>query len=113
MELDKILEPGLKVSISSRDGDILEVVVGENTIEARILDMESLVKKISKKSDSKRGLRDLADVAKKLEAKEYTLDVLDEDKLILRLGRDARPGLLKFFGPIQVVDLKSILRLMG
>jgi hypothetical protein len=58
-------------------------------------------------------LRALTGIAKDLEARGYTLNVLHEDKLIMRIGKEAKPGLLSILGPIEVRDLRAILKLIG
>ncbi|MEE8168174.1 MAG: hypothetical protein V3T58_04815 [Candidatus Hydrothermarchaeales archaeon] len=115
MDLDRILEhlkPGLKLKLSIGEKEFLDVITEEDRIEVRILDMELLKDRLPK-SKSKTGIGSLADAAKSLEDRGYTLDVLNGDKLLLRVGRDARPGLLTFFGPVQVVDLRAVLKLLG
>ena len=58
-------------------------------------------------------LRALTDIARDLEARGYTLNVLHEDKLIMRIGKEARPGLLRAIGPVEVRDIRTILRFLG
>lgn len=54
-----------------------------------------------------KALRSFAGV---LENMGCTINVFHEDKLILRMGKDAK-GLLSFFG-IEVGDLKTLLKLL-
>jgi hypothetical protein len=58
-------------------------------------------------------LRALTGIAKELEAMGYTLNVFHEDKLIMRIGKEARPGLLRTIGPVEVRDIRSLLRFIG
>ena len=48
-------------------------------------------------------------VAKKLEEKGYAIEVVHEGRVILRLGRGAKPGLLRALGPVEVRDLRTLL----
>ena len=57
-------------------------------------------------------LEALKGIAAELKERGYTLNILDEEKLILKMGAEAKPGLLSVFGPIEVKDLKAILKLM-
>jgi hypothetical protein len=56
-------------------------------------------------------LRVLKGWAQELERRGYTLNVTREGKPILRLGKEAKPGLLSLLGPIEVKDLKAVLSL--
>ncbi len=112
MDLDKILgliEEGLNLKLASKDGELLEINVEERRIEVRILDMEALRKRIPD-SDSRGGMKRLLDLAKELDERGYTVDVFNGPKQILRMGKGAKPGLLGFFGPFQVTDLKTLLK---
>ncbi len=112
MDLDKILgflEEGLNLKLASKSGALLEVHAEERRIEVRILDMEALRKRIPD-SDSKGGMKKLLDLAKELDERGYTVDIFNGPKQILRMGRGAKPGLLGFFGPFQVTDLKALLK---
>jgi hypothetical protein len=57
-------------------------------------------------------LEALKGVATELKERGYTLNILDGEKLILKMGAEAKPGLLSVFGPIEVKDLKAILKLV-
>ncbi len=57
-------------------------------------------------------LEALKGVAAELKERGYTLNIFDGEKLILKMGAGAKPGLLSVFGPIEVKDLKAILKLM-
>jgi hypothetical protein len=48
-------------------------------------------------------------LARKLEEKGYALEVVHEGRVILRLGRGAKPGLLRALGPVEVRDLRTLL----
>ncbi|MBI5252949.1 MAG: hypothetical protein HY930_00910 [Euryarchaeota archaeon] len=55
-------------------------------------------------------LKALRSFAEALENKGYTVSVFHEDKLILRMGKDAK-GLLSFFG-VEVGNLKTLLKFL-
>ncbi|MDI6654652.1 MAG: hypothetical protein QME59_02045 [Candidatus Hydrothermarchaeota archaeon] len=55
-------------------------------------------------------LKALRSFAKDMEDKGYTVSVFHEDKLIIRLGKDAK-GLLSFFG-VEVGNLKTLLQFL-
>jgi len=55
-------------------------------------------------------LKALRSFAKDMEDKGYTVSVFHEDKLIIRLGKDAK-GLLSFFG-VEVGNLKTLLKVL-
>jgi hypothetical protein len=59
------------------------------------------------------GLKSLKGIAKRLKEDGYTVNISYEDKVILRLGKNARSGLLSLFGPIEVKDLKTVLKILG
>ncbi len=48
-------------------------------------------------------------LAKKLEEKGYALEVVHEGRVILKLGRGAKPGLLRALGPVEIRDLRTLL----
>ncbi len=50
--------------------------------------------------------------AEMLKERGYTLNLLHEGKLLLRLGKEAQPGLLAVFGPVEVRDLKAVIKLL-
>ncbi len=113
MDLDKILgllEEGLSLKLATKNGGLLEVNAMDRKIEVRILDLDELRKRIPR-SGSKGGMQRLMDLAKELDERGYTVDVFNGSKQILRMGKDAKPGLLGFFGPFQVIDLKTLLKL--
>ncbi len=114
MDLERILESlesGITFRLSFKEQDLLAVDVGDNKMDIRFFDIKG-VKRLIPKSRSKRGLRDYVDLAKQLEEKGHTINVFKDDKLVLRLGKGAKPGLLSFFGPVQVLDLKTLTKLM-
>ncbi|NOZ58530.1 MAG: hypothetical protein GXO66_02985 [Euryarchaeota archaeon] len=51
----------------------------------------------------------LLSLAKKLEEKGYAIEVVHEGRVILKLGRGAKPGLLRALGPVEVRDLRTLL----
>jgi hypothetical protein len=55
----------------------------------------------------------LLEIASSLKENECTLNIFAEGKLILRMGKKASPGLLSPFGPIEINDLKAVLKLLG
>jgi hypothetical protein len=57
-------------------------------------------------------LESLKQLAKTLEEKGFTLNISRKGKLILKMGKDAKPGLLSFIGPIEIKDLKGILEFL-
>lgn len=57
-------------------------------------------------------LEALKGLAAKLEEEGYTLNIFDGEKLILKIGAEAKPGLLSVFGPIEVTDIRAILKLL-
>jgi len=59
-----------------------------------------------------RELESLRELALGLKERGYTLNVLKGGRPILKMGKDARPGLLSFIGPIEVKDLKGILEFL-
>jgi hypothetical protein len=115
MDLEGILEtlePGTTLRLSRGGRDFLVMEAGDRRIDVRLLDVEG-VKGLIPKSGSKGGIRGLVEISKTLEEMGHTVDVYNGEKLVLRLGRDAKPGLLKFLGPIQISDLKTLAKLMG
>lgn len=54
----------------------------------------------------------LKGLAEELKEKGITLNLFDDETLILKMGAEAKPGLLSVLGPIEVKDLKAILKLM-
>lgn len=54
----------------------------------------------------------MKDIANTLKEKGVTLNVYTDEKLIMKVGSDAKPGLLAILGPIEVKDLKSVLVLL-
>jgi hypothetical protein len=54
----------------------------------------------------------LKGLANELKERGITLNVFDGENLILKMGQEAKPGLLSAFGPVEVKDLKAILKLM-
>lgn len=58
-------------------------------------------------------LRALKGFGEDLKARGYTLNVSQNGRIILRIGSEAKPGLLRFLGPIEVKDLRAVLKLIG
>lgn len=56
------------------------------------------------------ALKGLAD---ELKERGYTLNIFEGEKLILKMGAEAKPGLLAVIGPIEVKDLKALLGYLG
>lgn len=52
----------------------------------------------------------LVDLAEELKARGITINVSQNGKIILRMGNEADPGVLGFFGPVEVRDLRAVLR---
>jgi len=55
------------------------------------------------------NMEKLLAVAKKLEEKGYAIEVVHEGKVVLKLGRGAKPGLLRALGPVEIRDLRAVL----
>ncbi len=58
------------------------------------------------------GLKKLKGIAGELSEKGYTVNVRHNGDLILRMGKDADPGILGVFGRIEVVDLKTVAKFL-
>ncbi|MEE8402437.1 MAG: hypothetical protein V3R93_01650 [Candidatus Hydrothermarchaeaceae archaeon] len=58
-------------------------------------------------------LKALKGLAEKLKDNGYTLNIFDGEKLILKVGKEAKPGLLSTFGPLEVKDLVGALKFLG
>jgi len=58
-------------------------------------------------------LKALKGLAEELKNQGYTLNILNEGKLILKVGKEAKPGLLFAIGPIEVKDLAGVLKFLG
>jgi len=58
-------------------------------------------------------LSELMGLANELKKRNYTVNIFNNKKLILRMGKEAKPGLLSAFGPIEIKDLRAILSLLG
>jgi hypothetical protein len=52
----------------------------------------------------------LVDIAEELKERGITVNVSQNGKMILRMGREADPGVLGFFGPVEIKDLRAVLR---
>lgn len=52
-------------------------------------------------------------LAEGLSEKGCTLNVSYQGKPVLRVGKEAKPGLLALLGPIEVRDLVTLLKLLG
>jgi len=57
-------------------------------------------------------LKALKGLAVELKDNGYTLNILHGGKLILRMGKEAKPGLLSVFGPVEVKDLVGVVKLL-
>ncbi len=112
-DLLESIEPGTTLRLSVKDQEYMVVEMSNGRIDLKILDIEG-VKSMVPKSDSKRrGIRGFVDLAKRLEEKECTLNVFHKDKMVMCLGKDVKPGLLTFLGPIQVLDLRTLTKLIS
>jgi hypothetical protein len=58
-------------------------------------------------------LEALKGLAAELKERGYTLNIFDGEKLILKMGAEAKPGLLSVLAPIEVKDLAAILKYLG
>lgn len=115
MDIEEILaslKPGTTLKLSIKGSELLVAEAEEGRIEVRLFNIDG-IKSLIPHSKGKGDVRGLADFAKRLEGKGFTLDVFNSDKLVLRLGKGAKPGLLTFFGPVQVSDIKTLVKLMG
>lgn len=50
--------------------------------------------------------------AEGLKEKGLTVNLMIEGSTIVRMGADANPGLLSFVGPIEVKDMKGIIKVL-
>jgi len=57
-------------------------------------------------------LKALKGMAVELKDNGYTLNIFDGEKLILRMGKEAKPGLLSVFGPVEIKDLVTMVKLL-
>ncbi len=55
-------------------------------------------------------LRVLAEIAEELKARGITINVYRNGRVILRMGNEAEPGVLGFIGPVEIRDLRAVLR---
>ena len=55
------------------------------------------------------SMEKLLALARKLEEKGYAIEVVHEGKVVLKLGRGAKPGLLRALGPVEIRDLRAVL----
>ncbi|MFQ5975029.1 MAG: hypothetical protein ACE5J5_01760 [Candidatus Hydrothermarchaeales archaeon] len=58
------------------------------------------------------GLKKLKGFAEELKEKGYTVNVRHNGDAILRMGKEAEPGILSLFGPIEVLDLKAVAKIL-
>ncbi len=58
------------------------------------------------------SLKKLKGFAEELKGKGYTVNVRHEGNVILRMGKDADPGILSLFGPIEIKDLKAVAKFL-
>ncbi len=56
-------------------------------------------------------LDELKDFALRLKEKGYTLNIYINGELVLVVGKNAKPGLLGIFAPIEIKNLKKVLEL--
>lgn len=54
----------------------------------------------------------LKDIGDTLKEKGLTVNVYTDEKLIMKIGSAAKPGLLSILGPVEVKDLKKVLVLL-
>lgn len=52
----------------------------------------------------------LTELAEELKARGITINITQNGKVILRMGDGVNPGLLGFVGPVEVRDLKALLK---
>jgi hypothetical protein len=55
------------------------------------------------------SMEKLLELAKRLEEKGYAIEVVHEGRVILKLGKGAKPGLLKALGPVEIKDIRAVL----
>jgi hypothetical protein len=55
----------------------------------------------------------LKKLAEELKERGYTVNVMIEGNPVLRIGKEAKPKLLSFFGPIEIKDLKTALKILS
>lgn len=120
-----LIERDLKVMVTLGDKEFFEVRDRDKSVDLRIKDADAAAELLGemrfrqRRKDALQSkgkmekLRTLTDIAKRLEAEGYTLNVLNEDKLIMRIGKEAKPGLLSPFGPVEIRDIRAILRFLG
>ncbi|MFQ5888210.1 MAG: hypothetical protein ACE5HY_05890 [Candidatus Hydrothermarchaeales archaeon] len=58
------------------------------------------------------SLKKLKGFAEELKKKGYTVNISHKGEVILRMGKEAEPGILSLFGPIEVLDLKAVARIL-
>ncbi|MFQ6137161.1 MAG: hypothetical protein ACE5PM_08285 [Candidatus Hydrothermarchaeales archaeon] len=58
-------------------------------------------------------LKSFRKFAEELRDRGYTINILHKGNLVLRMGKDAEPGLLSLFGPIEVKDIKAVARILN
>jgi len=59
------------------------------------------------------NLESLKGIAKELKDKNYTVNVYHNGKIVLRIGKNASSGILSYFAPVEIKDLKTLLKLIG
>lgn len=59
------------------------------------------------------SLNAIKGLAETLKERGYTVNVLQDGRLLLRIGKEAQPGLLAVFGPIEIKDLRAVISLLG
>lgn len=82
--------------------------------ETRTIDIIDLPIKLSKKTGFLKTLKEGKTLAKELKKNGITLDVKFKGKLVLRLGKNAKPKLTKVVtlsGDIEISDLKTLMKL--
>ncbi len=56
-------------------------------------------------------LDEIKNFAVKLKEKGYTLNVYVDGELVLVVGKNAKPGILGIFAPIEIKNLKKVLEI--
>ncbi len=53
----------------------------------------------------------IKEFAEKLKERGYTLNVYIDGELVLVIGKNAKPGLLGMFAPVEIKNLKKVLEI--
>ena len=59
------------------------------------------------------NLESLKGIANELKDHGYTINVYHKGKIVMRIGKNASSGILTYFAPIEIKDLKTLLKLIG